>query len=285
MLKADELCLCSGTVATAGFRDLVEAAAAGGFHSISMGPQIYHPAREAGMTDRDMRRMMEERGLIITELDPLLKWLPAELLGVDIDAFGNPFLSATDDTFFRIADALGGRHLNVVQAFGPELPIDVYAECFARVCDRAAEHGLKVSLEFLPWSAIPDLGCAARIAEAAGRRNGGVMLDTWHHFRSGHGTDDLLALRGNVIIAIQINDATAQPWDSLPRESMRHRLLPGEGVIDLAGTIRALDSVGCDAPLGVEVFSEELSRLPPAQVARRAGDAARAVIAAALGRR
>ncbi len=119
----------------------------------------------------------------------------------------------------------------------------------------------------------------------ADRPNGGVMLDTWHHFRSGHGVDDLLALCGNVITAIQINDATAQPWDSPSRESMHHRLLPGEGAIDLAGTIRVLDGMGCDAPVGVEVFSDDLGKMPPVEVARRAGDAARAVIAAALGRR
>jgi sugar phosphate isomerase/epimerase len=284
VLKSNDLCLCCGTIETADFSQLVQAAAAGGFRSISIRSQHYQAAREAGLSDRDMRLMLEEHGLVITEFDPLVKWLPKELLGFDVDALRMPYLTATEDTFFRIAEALGGRHINAIQIFGPKLETDVYAEHFARLCDHAAGHGLKVSLEFLPWSPIPDLKRAVQIVSMANRANGGVLLDTWHHFRSGHGAEDLLALRGNVVAAIQMNDATAQPWDDLTKETVHNRLLPGEGAIDLVGVIRALDDIGCDAPVGVEVFSDELNKLSPVQVARRAGDATRAVLEAAKRR-
>ena len=47
--------------------------------------------------------------------------------------------------------------------------------------------------------------------------------------------------------------------------------------------LRILDAAGCAAPLGVEVFSEALDALPPEEVGRRCGEAARAVRARARG--
>lgn len=280
MLRPDNLCLCYGTPGAAGFRELVEAGAAGGFRSIGLAPFLYEAARAAGMTDRDMRSILEDHGMVVAELDPLLRWLPAELVGTDDQVLNSPWFSGAEDTFFRMAEAFGAHHINAVQLFGPRLDTEVYARHFARLCDRAAAHGLKVSLEFFPWASIRDLKVAAGIVEMAGRPNGGVLLDTWHHFRSGGSSQDILALRCSVV-GLQMSDAAPQPWDDLSKEAMHHRLLPGEGVIDLVGTVRALDAIGCDAPLGLEVISREMRKLPPVEAARRAGAAARAVLEAA----
>ena len=71
----------------------------------------------------------------------------------------------------------------------------------------------------------------------------------------------LLALRGNVVSAIQMNDATAQPWDDLTKETVHNRLLPGEGAIDLVGVIRALDDdVLALQEMGPAAYLEELRR-------------------------
>ena len=71
------------------------------------------------------------------------------------------------------------------------------------------------------------------------------------------------------------------PWADLPEESLRARLLPGDGAIDLVAFLRALDAIGCRAPLGAEVFSAALSAQDPVTVGRRAGDALRKLIGAA----
>ena len=63
--------------------------------------------------------------------------------------------------------------------------------------------------------------------------------------------------------------------------ALTRRLMPGEGALDLVGLVRLLDFRGCLAPIGVEVCSERLATEPPETVARRAGDAVRALLAAA----
>ena len=45
--------------------------------------------------------------------------------------------------------------------------------------------------------------------------------------------------------------------------------------------VRALRKIGCEAPIGVEVFSDELAGLEPEELGRRCGDSTRAVLAAA----
>ena len=63
--------------------------------------------------------------------------------------------------------------------------------------------------------------------------------------------------------------------------TMHARCLPGDGVADLVGWIRLLDGIGARAPFGVEVLSDALHALPPLEIARRAGDAMRALLRAA----
>ncbi len=278
MSKDRDLCLCCGTIQHAGFRELVEAAAACGFSSISIWPQQYENAHANGLSNRDMLHMLEDNGVVVSELDPLLNWLPMDEMDMDTRGLDSSLFGAGEDFFYHIADTLGARHLNVVQAFGPRLSNEIVVEAFAGVCDRAARHGLKVSLEFLPWTGISDVKVALEIVQQANRSNGGIMLDTWHHFRSGHGCEDLLALPGDAIVGIQFNDASPEPAEDIVDETLHGRLLPGDSAIDLIGVIRSLDAIGCSVPIGVEVFSDELNQLPPMEAARKAGDATRAIL-------
>ena len=62
---------------------------------------------------------------------------------------------------------------------------------------------------------------------------------------------------------------------------MHDRELPMQGVADLVGWVRTLDAIGARVPLGVEALSDALHALPPDEIARRAGDAMRALLAAA----
>ena len=118
MLGPDDLVLCAGTVRQAGLRELVAAAAAGGFQGISLYPQLYDETRAGGLSDADIRHLLEDHGLEIAEHDALLTWLPGGPSPEELpDELGRALFSRTADDFFRIADAVGGRSLNVAQVF------------------------------------------------------------------------------------------------------------------------------------------------------------------------
>jgi sugar phosphate isomerase/epimerase len=262
--------LCAGTVTGADFPQLLGAAQAGGFDAISLFPAHYRQARDSGLADADLRAMLADRGLCIAELDPLLNWVPGHAFPTDAG------MGVVDeDTFYRIADALGARSLNVVWALPERVPEELLIEAFAALCGRAARHGLLAHIEFLPWAQIDDIEAALRIVRRADRPNGGVMFDSWHHFRSGFDAARLAQLPLDKVMAVQLNDAPRRAEDDLVEETMQRRLLPGAGDIPLAQLVAALREGGCNAPLGVEVFSTELQRRSPLDIGRLAGESLR----------
>ena len=273
MPNADDLVLCAGTLLRATFREKVEAAAAGGFRAITLWPHDYALARESGASDAELRRILADHGVSVADLDPLLTWLPEERAAAERSIAG----AAGEEDFYRIADALGARSLNACQGFGTSVDKDAAAGALAGVCERAAAHGLFVTLEFLPWSGIPDAATAFEIVRRSGHPGATVMFDTWHHVRGSNDMAQLRALPGAKVGSVQINDAPLAPEADLVQESLERRLLPGEGELPLLEMLAILDEIGCRAPIGVEVFSKALDALPPVEVGRRAGAAARRV--------
>ncbi len=274
MLSADDLVLCAGTLMDAEFSQLCRAAEAGGFQAITLWPQHVRRARAAGLTPADLRQMLSDSGLEVADLDPLLTWLPDEPVP--------PGDWAEESEFYAIADVVGARSLNLAQGFGRHVELERAADAFGSVCDRAGEQGLLVTLEYLPWSGIPDAEMAYDIVARADRDNGRILVDTWHSYRGPTDTPQLLDLPGECVGSVQLSDAPAVPTVADPvAETLQDRRLPGEGDAPLAEWLQALDDVGSTAPIGVEVFGRVLDGVDPLEVGRRCGAAARRVLAAA----
>jgi len=281
-LGPDDLVLCSGTLASdVGFRERVAAAVAGGFAGVSLWARDYWHAREQGLGDTDIRAHLEDHGLAVAELDGVWSWTPGADRTFSPEHDPAAFFRYKEDDLYRIADAVGARSLNAVDVFGGEWGVDAAADAFAALCDRAAEHGLLVHLEFLPWSKVPDVATAWDVARRADRPNGGIAVDSWHFFRGTPDWDGLRAVPGDRIFGVQLSDGPAEPEQNLIAATLRERQVPGDGDLDLAELVATLRELHADAPVGVEVFSDTLHALPPDEAARRAGDGARSLLATA----
>jgi sugar phosphate isomerase/epimerase len=274
--------LCAGTLGPGlPFRSRVAAAAAGGFDHLSLWGRDYQDARNEGLTDRDLRAILDDHGVSLAELDPAWWWLPgAAEVHIAPEHDTERIFSFGEAELFAIADALGARSLNAVDVFGGPWSLDDAAESFAALCRRAAEHGLLVQLEFLPWSKIPDLEAAWSVVREAGAPNGGLTVDAWHYFRSGSAAGGMLrGVPGERIVGVQLCDAPAVAEANPLHATLHERLLPGQGELDLAGLLADLQATGTTAPLGVEVFSDVLAQLRPEEVGRLAGAALRSLLA------
>jgi sugar phosphate isomerase/epimerase len=117
--------------------------------------------------------------------------------------------------------------------------------------------------------------------QRANRPNGGLLVDSWHFFRSGSTLDQLRTIPGDQVNYVQIDDAPATPEADLSDETQHRRLPPGDGDLDLVGLLRALREIGCEAPVGPEVFSDDLASQPVDVVAKRLAESTRGVLAAA----
>jgi len=278
-LRAGDAVLCSGTIRTGiSFRERLAAAQAGGFTGLSLWGRDYQVARDEGLSDRDIRLLLADHGVAVAELDPAWWWLPgASDIRIPPELDEERIFGFGERELFGIAEGVGARSLNAVDVFGGSWSLDEAAAAFAGLCDRAADHGLLVHLEFLPWSRIPDLTTAWQVVRAADRPNGGLMLDAWHYFRSGTDSTLLRSIPGASILGVQLSDAPATPEPEPLHATLHERLLPGEGELALPTLLADLGATGAAAPLGVEVFSDVLHALPPEEVGRLAGLALRAL--------
>ncbi len=278
MYSSDQLGLCCGSLVQADFRGLAEAASSAGFRTITMWPTLFNAALESGLSEQDLRTILADNELSITELDPCCSWLPIDPANAGL---AGPFAAFTEDDFYRIADVLGATTLNVVQTTDDPFTSQQLTDHLAATCERARAHDLNVSVEFLPWSPIGNLHTALELVKSTGQSNCGVNIDTWHHFRSGGTIEQLSQLDPRLINAMQFNDVAAQPWDNIVDETSTGRLLPGQGSSNSAAVLKALWEVGVRVPVSVEVFNLELMGLPALDVARQCSDSIRAVLAEA----
>ena len=277
-----QLVLCSGTLHRhTPFAERLKVASAAGLDAISLWGRDYEHAEGEGFSPADIAAAIADHGLVVAEVDPAWWWTPgAEGFSLPRDLDPLDVFCFDEKALFELAESVGARSVNAADVLGGTWTLEEGAQAFARLCDRAAEHGLLVHLEWLVWSRIPDLDTARRIVEMADRPNGGLTVDAWHCARAGVSAADLRALVGDRVLSIQLDDGPALPEADLVHATLHERLLPGEGDFDIAGYLSALRDIGARAPVGVEVFSDTLHRAGAAQAAQRAATATRCALAA-----
>jgi sugar phosphate isomerase/epimerase len=262
-------------------RERVAAAVAGGFGGVSVSPgDAGDPG--SGRTGRDapeeVARWAAGQGVALVVVDSVIEWYPHEP--------PRRMLAATEYSvtqMLEVCDRFGVDSLGALAPFPSVAPVEELAGCFARLCDQAAEHGLRVQLEFTPFPPVPDLATAWQIVQQAGRRNGGILLDSWHFFRGRPDLGLLSSIPGDRIMGVQLSDGRAEFRESLLKDTFRHRELPGEGCFDLVGLLNVLHRTGGLNQVGPEVLSEELQALEPPEAAVRLAAATEKTMAAALG--
>lgn len=253
----------------------VRAAAAVGYAGVGLFVGAWARLREDPAELDRLDAALDETGLVIANIDTIAGWA-----GADIER-----ARRIEALAHEIADRYGCRS---VQAIGdPPGPLDVGATArrFAGVCDRAADHGLDVALEWVPqMTNVPTASDARRVVEAADRPNAGFCFDAWHLTRSTNDPGELRSLPGERIVAAQWNDGPIEPEVAdYYTDTTTNRRPPGEGQFRLTEMVRVLDEIGCRAPTSLEVHSKELYAAPIDEAARVSADGMRAVRERARG--
>jgi sugar phosphate isomerase/epimerase len=152
--------------------------------------------------------------------------------------------------------------LNIAHWLGAPTPVEELIDAIGAISARADDRGLEIVVEFMPEGAIADLATAARIIAGVGSPNCGLMLDTWHLWRTGGTVAELAALPPGCIRAVQLSDALMDVRDTWRAPPTRDRLLPGDGEIPLVDIMRVLHDNCPDSLVGLEVLSRPFRELP-----------------------
>ncbi len=166
-----------------------------------------------------------------------------------------------------------------------ELPYEEHFDMHVRRLRPAArilnDHGIRFGLEFVgpktcrdghPYAFIHTLEQVLELCVAIGTPNMGLLLDCWHWYTSGATLADLEPLTDGQIVQVHVNDAPAGVPLEEQIDSVRD--LPGAtGVIDSAGFLGALRSMGYTGPVTPEPFCRRLQSLESVEKARTVGAA------------
>jgi sugar phosphate isomerase/epimerase len=253
------------------FEQRVAAAAAAGMAGIGL--YVFEYARlraEERRSPADIRAVLDRHGVVLADAEVVRGWWATE---------GEAWAECAriEALAWEMADEFGIRYL---QAIGPyDCPLEQAADGFGSLCDRAAEHGVLVGIEPLPYTNIATATDAQAVVRAAGRSNGGYCVDIWHHTRGPNGLEEITALEPERVFAIQMNDGALQPaLDDYKIDCLANRVPPGHGEFDCIGFIKALVGMGVTAPISLEVCSTELWSQPAEVAARAAADGMRDVL-------
>jgi sugar phosphate isomerase/epimerase len=223
-----------------------------------------------GLWHADIRHQLQTRTL--KEIKEIfdgagLRHLEVEFLADFFAAPGTPERAASDDLRRLLLDAAAtfdAHHIKVGNIPGTPCELGRLTEEFAVLCDEAAEHtDARVVYEFMPFDVnVNTLDSAVTLVTDAGRRNGGLAIDTWHMSKLGIPPEEMKRIPPEYLTWVELSDGRFENLDDPVDEVINHRNLPGEGEFDIPGYVDALREAGYDQPWGVEVLSTELRRLP-----------------------
>ncbi|MBW2497031.1 MAG: sugar phosphate isomerase/epimerase [Deltaproteobacteria bacterium] len=252
-------------------KTIIDATADAGYRGVSLWAFHHLAAVGAGVSPEQVRAWHRDRGLSVPVVESLLGWESGDADAIDAQCMPT----------FEIASFYGAEMVAGVVMSADPIPLDAASAGLAHLGKRGAERGLKVCIEWLPWSALPDIATAWKLVEDVGADNLGLVFDTWHWLRQPGGPDfeTLRRIPGERIHLVQLDDAMAAgQGDDVMMESMTQRLLPGEGDVDFPAVLAALDEIGADPIWAPEVFNVELMEQGPVEMARRVGQATRKVL-------
>jgi sugar phosphate isomerase/epimerase len=147
-----------------------------------------------------------------------------------------------------------------------------FRQCAQRLREVARvlrDHNVRLGLEYVgtitarsgrkhPF--IHTLAETRELIAEIGTGNVGLVLDSWHWWQAGDNAGDIISLKNQDIVSVDLNDAPA----GLAKEQQKdgQRELPcATGVIDMAAFLNALNQVGYDGPVRAEPFNKSLNDL------------------------
>jgi len=224
------------------------------------------PAKKDGA---DLTRALFKDLKIVPTITNLPMARPFPFAGEDA-AFKEALKPLADDAAFTAE--IGCRKMMVVLPASTQIPKaeqrKIAVDRLSAIADVLKTSNIRLGVEFLGplyfrtgradgpkvepfiWN-MPE---AVQLARDCGA-NMGVMLDAWHWHHSGSTAKDITDAGGSRIVHVHISDAKAMPAEDV-RDNMR--LMPGEGVIDLVGFLRALQKAGYQDGIS----PEPLGRVP-----------------------
>jgi 4-hydroxyphenylpyruvate dioxygenase len=261
-MRIDQLAINSVSTTQKGLIEALDAYGAAGFRAVEFViPQIKSWLAE-GNSVADARRALTDRGL-------------RSIGGFEthIACFGDAGARRVNHDLLRancqLIHDLGGGTM-VVGTDGPATPsvaaLTSVADTLREFASTIDGLNVNVALEF-NWSPlVRSLRSATMVAEMVDHPQVGVLFDLAHFYVTPSKLEHLTAESVRRIKHVHMDDMANKPGDLCNCND--DRVLPGTGILDVAGIIARLEEHGYGGYYAIEMFNAELWDLPAAEAAK-----------------
>ena len=243
------------TVSLSGMlREKLQAAAAARFDGVEI---FENDLLQFSGTPGDVRRIADDLGLAIDMFQPFR----------DFDAASAAQVARSlerAERKFDVMQALGTDLILVCSSVQPDAPgdLDLLAEQFRMLAERAARRGMRIAYEALAWgSKVKLFSQAWAVVERVAHPHLGLALDSFHTLALRDDPALIAKLPGDRIFYVQLADA---PWvnTDVLTHSRHYRCFPGQGEFDLTGFMRSVLDAGYTGTISLEIFNDEFRSAP-----------------------
>lgn len=252
------LCLNTSTIRPRPLTEKIEVAARAGYDMIELWSEDVEAHVRAGGSLAQIRAQLQHAGLQVPSMIALGGWL-------DCSEGEFPAQLVKCRERMEAAAVLGCPHIVASPPRQPQIDLGLAGARYAALLDLGRKVGVLPAMEFLGFvTQIHDLRTAMEIVARANDRDATVVLDPFHIFRGGGDFEEVRLVPGHAVAICHFNDA---PGDK-PRgeQGDQDRVLPGDGVLPLAGLVRSLRAIGYHGPISLELFNPALWEQDPLTV-------------------
>jgi sugar phosphate isomerase/epimerase len=262
-------CYASGPseVSPFDFRERVETAREVGYRGMGfVHADLMAVAERIGF--KTMKSILNDNGM---------KYVEVEIIG---DWFADGEKRRRSDVvrkdLLRAAEELNAWHIKIgadIDNEGRNLwPMDKMIAELKVLARQASDAGTRLALELMPFSNLRTIDQGVELMRGAGAKNAGIMLDIWHLARGNIDFEQIRTMPKELIFWVEIDDARPEVEGTLYNDTIHNRELPGEGSLDIAKFLSAVEGAGYRGPYGVEILSRKHRRLPLREAAQRVYD-------------
>ena len=265
----ERFCLNTATIKNTPLEQQIEIAGKAGFRQIGPWLKDIEAAMAQGESLGDIKAHLDKCGLKVGEVCFLGGWMEAD------PAQFNEVLKQAHH-ICQVTRALGGDIVVVVPSLKPGFT-EGAPERFRRVCQAAAEHGVRIALESPGIAAeINNLRSSHDLVSAAACPNGGLVIDTFHFFLGGSKVADFARVNPRDIFLVHVSDAMNLPMEQL-RKPHDNRTFPGQGILDFKPVFAQLNRLGYNGAISLEIWNSELHKTDPTEMVRKGCESLRRI--------
>ena len=251
--------LNASTIRPTPILDQIRVAAKAGFQGI----ELWHDSIDRFLSDggslKDIHTCLADSGLAVPTSIYLGDWF-------DADETQLPSVYAECERRMEQAAFLGAPYV-IAGPPGGKANVETGARRYRELLQKGKERGTLPAMEFLGFvEQVNTIEDALEIITLADDASGTTVLDPFHIFRGGGSVASIQKLSAGQVAVCHFNDTPDTP--TRLEQHDHHRVMPGEGHLDLEAYIRYLKQINFDGWLSLELFNERLWQRDPLEVAR-----------------